>query len=83
MSETMIPIGDANPERGHHLLSKTPIELDYLLELASQICNIISLRRLLWFLNHGLLVGLQCLLMYDLHQVVSIAAIVPSFAAGN
>jgi hypothetical protein len=58
-------------------------KLDYLLELAAQICDIISLRRLLWFLNHGLLIGLRCLLAYDLHLVVSTAVIVPNLAADN
>jgi hypothetical protein len=57
--------------------------LDYLLELAPQICGIIRMGRLLRLLNHDLSVGLRYLLAYDLDVVVLTTVIVPDFTANN
>ena len=57
--------------------------LDYLLELAPQICEIIRMGRLLRGLNHDLLIGPRYLLMYDFDVVVSTTVIVPDFTASN
>jgi len=57
--------------------------LDYLLELAPEICEIIRMGSLLRLLNHDLSVGLRYLLAYDLDVVVSTTVIVPDFTASN
>jgi hypothetical protein len=54
-----------------------------LLKLAPQICDIISVGRLLRLFNHGLLVDLQCLLAHNLYLIVSAVVIVPNFTACN
>jgi hypothetical protein len=57
--------------------------LDYLLKLAPQIRDVISIGRLLATLNHWLLVDLQCLLAHDSHLVVSATVVVPDFTSSN
>jgi hypothetical protein len=75
---TAIPIGDASDGREYDCLG-CAASLERLLELVPQIRE----RRLLRFLNHGLLVCLRYLLAHDLDVVISTIVIIPNFVTGN
>ena len=72
-------IDDMSAEKECHRLSQMGGLLDYLLKLAPQIRDIISIGSLLATLNHGLLVDLRGLLAHDSHLVVSTTVVVPDF----